>query len=186
MHHGLTDKKKDKLVDKTVKNIMFGRKIVYDLSNLVYMILFKIAVFRSCYSSLQFCLIFWVMFWARTFNEVQYWVCLLFCSCLTYGMYVNKATVHFYIVDSRNSPSSKCQISSVVWKWEGGAWRLQWMKVDVNPVSSSVKKKKNEYQILHEYKNKQKTSQWDWLQLNDWRGQSSHQIKLCTCNAFPY
>jgi len=28
--------KKDKLVDKTVKNIMFGRKIVYDLSNLVY------------------------------------------------------------------------------------------------------------------------------------------------------
>ena len=28
--------KKDELVDKTVKNIMFGRKIVYDLSNLVY------------------------------------------------------------------------------------------------------------------------------------------------------
>lgn len=26
----------DKLVDKTVKNIMFGMKIVYDLSNLVY------------------------------------------------------------------------------------------------------------------------------------------------------
>lgn len=31
-------------------------------------------------------------------------------------MYVNKATVHFYTVDSRNPPSSKCQISSVVWK----------------------------------------------------------------------
>lgn len=29
-------KKKDKLVDKTVKNIMFGRKIMYDLSYLVY------------------------------------------------------------------------------------------------------------------------------------------------------
>lgn len=28
--------KKDELGDKTVKNIMFGRKIVYDLSNLVY------------------------------------------------------------------------------------------------------------------------------------------------------
>lgn len=37
MHHGLTDKKKKmELVDKTVKNIMFRRKIVYDLSNLVY------------------------------------------------------------------------------------------------------------------------------------------------------
>lgn len=32
VHHGLTDKRKE----KTVKNIMFGRKIVYDLSNLVY------------------------------------------------------------------------------------------------------------------------------------------------------
>lgn len=28
--------KKDEWVEKTVKNIMFGRKIVYDLSNLVY------------------------------------------------------------------------------------------------------------------------------------------------------
>lgn len=35
VHHGLKDKKEE-LVDKTVKNIMFGRKIVYDLSNLVY------------------------------------------------------------------------------------------------------------------------------------------------------
>lgn len=38
MHHGLTEEEKKgvELVDKTVKNIMFGRKIVYDLSNLVY------------------------------------------------------------------------------------------------------------------------------------------------------
>lgn len=36
MRHGLADKKKDQLVDKTVKSIMFGRKIVYDLSYLVY------------------------------------------------------------------------------------------------------------------------------------------------------
>lgn len=37
MHHGLKDeKKRTELVNTTVKNIMFGRKIVYDLSNLVY------------------------------------------------------------------------------------------------------------------------------------------------------
>lgn len=37
MQHGLMDeKKRTELVNKTVKNIMFGRKIVYDLSNLVY------------------------------------------------------------------------------------------------------------------------------------------------------
>lgn len=35
--HGLKDEKtRTELVNKTVKNIMFGRKIVYDLSNLVY------------------------------------------------------------------------------------------------------------------------------------------------------
>lgn len=37
VHHGLKDeKKRTELVNTTVKNIMFGRKIVYDLSNLVY------------------------------------------------------------------------------------------------------------------------------------------------------
>lgn len=32
----MDEKKRTELVNKTVKNIMFGRKIVYDLSNLVY------------------------------------------------------------------------------------------------------------------------------------------------------
>ena len=36
MHLGLTDKKKDVWVNKTVENVKSGRKIVYDLSNLVY------------------------------------------------------------------------------------------------------------------------------------------------------
>lgn len=62
------------------------------------MIVSKIGVFRCCYFTLQFCLIFWVLFRARNFNEVQYWVCLLSCSCKHMECMSIKATVHFYTV----------------------------------------------------------------------------------------
>lgn len=67
---------------------------------------------------------------------------------LTYGMYVNKATVHFYTVDGRIFPSSKCQISSVVWKMkrrslapavndDGGGWKTYYCSSSVKTSTKS-------------------------------------------------